>query len=431
MVRPERMAENIERGLGLHASSRLLTALIDAGLARAEAYAIVQRNALRAADERTAFRDLVEADPEVSATLRRGAAGALFRRPCRSDPRRRSHRPAGAPRSSDRRPAAHGRCSRSPTSVGLVDLARGLAERGFELVSTGGTARTIREAGIEVIDVATVTGAPEMLDGRVKTLHPRIHGGVLANLHDPAHRAQLAEQGIEPFSLVVVNLYQFEQAARQPGTSDEDLIEEIDIGGPTLVRAAAKNHASVAIVTEPDDYPAILAEIDEHGVHPARITRAQLALKAFRRTAAYDAAITAELTKRWAPDDRLPETLPHALRRRSSCATVRTPTRQAALYSIVGADPAAGPFVEGATPLQGKPLSYNNLLDASAVAAMARDLEGDAVVIVKHGNPCGAAEADDLLSAWERALADRSGECLRRVSWPSTAESTGELAHRS
>jgi phosphoribosylaminoimidazolecarboxamide formyltransferase/IMP cyclohydrolase len=287
---------------------------------------------------------------------------------------------------------------------GLVDLARGLSERGFELVSTGGTAGTIREAGIEVIDVAAVTGAPEMLDGRVKTLHPRIHGGVLADLHDPAHRAQLAEQGIEPFSLVVVNLYQFEQAAADPGTSDEELIEEIDIGGPTLVRAAAKNHASVAIVTEPDDYPAILADLDEHGAIPA-VTRMQLALKAFRRTAAYDAAIVAELTKRWAPDDLLPEHLGLSLQRQRSLRYGENPHQAAALYSIAGADAASGPFAEGVTLLQGKPLSYNNLLDASAVAAMARDLEGHAVVIVKHGNPCGAAEADDLLSAWERALA--------------------------
>ena len=287
--------------------------------------------------------------------------------------------------------------------TGLVDLARGLSERGFELVSTGGTARTIREAGVDVTDVAEVTGAPEMLDGRVKTLHPRIHGAVLADLRDPAHRAQLAEQGIEPFSIVVVNLYQFEKAAAQAGISDEDLIEEIDIGGPTLVRAAAKNHASVAIVCDPDDYAAILAEIGEHGVIPLE-TRRLLALKAFRRTAAYDAAITTELALRWTPDDRTPETLPLTLRRSRQLRYGENPHQEAALYSVVGADPLVGPFVEGAQPLQGKPLSYNNLLDASAVAAMARDLEGEAVVIVKHGNPCGAAQADDLLTAWDRAL---------------------------
>ncbi len=285
----------------------------------------------------------------------------------------------------------------------LIELARGLGERGFELVSTGGTARAIRAAGIAVTDVAAVTGAPEMLDGRVKTLHPRIHGGVLANLYDPTHRAQLAEQGIDPFSIVVVNLYQFEQAAARPGISDDDLIEEIDIGGPTLVRAAAKNHACVAVVTDPDDYPAILEAIDEHGSVPLQ-TRRQLALKAFRRTAAYDAAITGALAARWTPQDHTPETLPLTLRRTLPLRYGENPHQEAALYAIVGADPASGPLVAGAEPLQGKPLSYNNLLDASAAAAVARDLHGPAVVIVKHGNPCGAAEADDLVTAWERAL---------------------------
>jgi phosphoribosylaminoimidazolecarboxamide formyltransferase / IMP cyclohydrolase len=286
---------------------------------------------------------------------------------------------------------------------GLVDLARGLAERGFELVSTGGTARAMREAGIEVRDVAEVTGAPEMLDGRVKTLHPRIHAGILADQSDPSHRRQLAEQGIAPFSLVVVNLYRFEEASARPDINDDELIEEIDIGGPTLVRAAAKNYANVAIVTDPADYERILAEIDEHGlISPG--TRRSLALKAYRRTAAYDAAIVSELAGRWTPDDATPEVVPVALKRSLALRYGENPHQQAALYTVVGADPAAGPFVHGAVPLQGKPLSYNNLLDASAVAAMARDLLGPAVVIVKHGNPCGAAEADDLVTAWERAL---------------------------
>jgi phosphoribosylaminoimidazolecarboxamide formyltransferase/IMP cyclohydrolase len=286
---------------------------------------------------------------------------------------------------------------------GLLDLAHGLAERGFELVSTGGTARAIREAGIEVTDVAEVTGAPEMLDGRVKTLHPRIHAGVLADLHDPTHRAQLAEQAIEPFSLVVVNLYQFEQAAQRVGISDEDLIEEIDIGGPTLLRAAAKNHASVAVVCDPHDYAQVLADIDAHGGIPAD-DRRRLALKAFARTAAYDAAISGALSARWTEAERMPASLPLALRRTQSLRYGENPHQEAALYAIAGADPAVGPFVTGAEPLQGKPLSYNNLLDAAAAAAMARDLRGHAVVIVKHGNPCGAAEAADLSTAWERAL---------------------------
>ena len=271
--------------------------------------------------------------------------------------------------------------------TGLVELARGLAERGFELVSTGGTARTIREAGVAVTDVAEVTGAAEMLDGRVKTLHPRIHGGVLANLHDPAHRAQLSEQGIEPFSVVVVNLYRFEEAAARGDLADDELIEEIDIGGPTLVRAAAKNHESVAIVTDPADYETLLAEIDAHGVVPLA-TRRRLALKAFRRTAAYDAAIVSELAGRWTPEARMPDVLPLSLRRSLELRYGENPHQEAALYAVVGADPDTGPFADGAAPLQGKPLSYNNLLDASAAAAAARDLVGPAVVIVKHGNPC-------------------------------------------
>jgi len=288
--------------------------------------------------------------------------------------------------------------------TGLVELARGLVDRGFELVSTGGTARALRAAGLPVTDVAEVTGAPEMLDGRVKTLHPRIHAGVLANLADPSHREQLAELGIDPFSLVVVNLYRFEEAAAKGDLDDPDLIEEIDIGGPTLVRAAAKNQANVAIVTDPADYDQILALIDEHGGVPLE-TRRLLALKAFRRTATYDAAIVTELAARWTPDDLTPDVVPLALRRSLQLRYGENPHQQAALYAIVGADPVSGPFARGAAPLQGKPLSYNNLLDASAVAAVARDLEGTAVVIVKHGNPCGAAEAEDLVAAWDRALA--------------------------
>ena len=201
----------------------------------------------------------------------------------------------------------------------------------------------------------------------------------------------------------MVNLYQFERAAIPGDLRDDQLIEEIDIGGPTLVRAAAKNHANVAIVTDPDDYQTVLAEIDEHGVIPIE-TRRILALKAFRRTAAYDAAIVSELAARWTPDDTTPEVVPLALQRTLELRYGENPHQQAALYSVVGADPAVGPFVEGVQLLQGKPLSYNNLLDASAVAAMGRDLVGHAVVIVKHGNPCGAAEADDLVRAWDRAL---------------------------
>ena len=288
---------------------------------------------------------------------------------------------------------------------GLADLARGLVERGWELVSTGGTARLIREAGLPVTDVAAVTGAPEMLDGRVKTLHPRIAAAVLADLRQAAHREQLAAQGIAPFGLVVVNLYPFEATAARQDVDDDALIEEIDIGGPTLVRAAAKNHACVGVVCDPDDYPAILVELDTCDGRLSAEVRRTLALKAFRLTAAYDAAISAELARRWAPGQPFPERLTLGLRRSALLRYGENPHQAAALYTRSGVDPAAGPLAEGARLLAGKPLSYNNLLDTAAAAGLARDLRGSAVVIVKHGNPCGAAEAADLPTAWARALA--------------------------
>jgi phosphoribosylaminoimidazolecarboxamide formyltransferase/IMP cyclohydrolase len=285
----------------------------------------------------------------------------------------------------------------------IVELARGLVEVGFELVSTGGTASALRAAGLAVTDVAEVTSAPEMLGGRVKTLHPRIAAGVLADRRDPDHLRQLAEAGIEAFELVCVNLYRFEEAAAS-GVDDEALIEEIDIGGPTLVRAAAKNHASVAIVTDPADYATVLSELRAGG-SVSDATRRRLALAAFRLTAAYDAAIAAELGARWAPDDRFPARVTVPLRLAHRLRYGENPHQEAALYVRPGADAAEGPLATGGKLLAGKPLSYNNLLDASAAAAIAGDLDGHAVVIVKHTNPCGVAVAPDLVTAWERALA--------------------------
>lgn len=287
--------------------------------------------------------------------------------------------------------------------TGLAAFATGLAGMGFELVSTGGTARALREAGLDVIDVAEVTGSPEMLDGRVKTLHPRIHAGILADRREPAHVAQLAEADIEPFEVVCVNLYPFEAAAARGDAADAELIEEIDIGGPTLVRAAAKNHGSIAILTDPADYPTVLAELADGGVSAA--TRQALALTAFRLTAQYDALIATELGARWQPAESMPARLAVPLVRARRLRYGENPHQQAALYLRAGASASDGPFAAGATPLQGKPLSYNNLLDASAATAIARDLHGPGVVIVKHLNPAGAAEADDPLVAWERALA--------------------------
>jgi phosphoribosylaminoimidazolecarboxamide formyltransferase / IMP cyclohydrolase len=292
---------------------------------------------------------------------------------------------------------------------GLVDLARGLDALGFELVSTGGTAATMRDAGLTVTDVAAVTGSPEMLDGRVKTLHPRIHGGVLADVRLPQHRGQLAHANIDPFQVVAVNLYRFADAAERPGIDIDALIEEIDIGGPTLVRAAAKNHANVAILTDRRQYAAVLEELGATGTVSAD-TRRQLALAAFRLTADYDAMICAELGRRFGPDadvetpERFPARLELALERAMLLRYGENPHQAAALYVVPGADALSGPLASGATPLQGKPLSYNNLLDAAAAAGLARDLRGAAVVIVKHGNPCGTAEAAYLVGAWQGAL---------------------------
>ena len=271
---------------------------------------------------------------------------------------------------------------------GLVPFAAALVARGFELVSTGGTARALREAGLPVTDVAAVTGFPEMLDGRVKTLHPRVHGGILADRRLADHREQLAAAGIEPFELVVVNLYPFAAAAERAirGELDLDgLVEEIDIGGPSMVRAAAKNHASVAIVTDPGRYDAVLAALDAEGGIPAGL-RAALAVEAFRHTAAYDARIAEVLPERMAAEGvALPDEPGHAGRRRPvpgppdgdpregrDPALRREPAPAGGPLPAPGRGPADGPFATGAPPLQGKALSYNNVLDGSAAAGIGR-----------------------------------------------------------
>ncbi|HET7727385.1 MAG TPA: bifunctional phosphoribosylaminoimidazolecarboxamide formyltransferase/IMP cyclohydrolase [Candidatus Limnocylindrales bacterium] len=305
--------------------------------------------------------------------------------------------------------------------TGLTELGAGLVELGFELLSTGGTARTLREAGLPVTDVSAVTGTPEMLDGRVKTLHPRIHGGILADRRQPAHRETQLLHGIEPIELVVVNLYPFREAAARPGIAFDELVEEIDIGGPTLVRAAAKNHASVAIVTSPARYEDVLGALREHGRVPDGI-RAGLAVEAFRHTAAYDARIAAELPVRmcaagvelppwpglWGGGgDVYPVTLTISLEKVDELRYGENPHQPAARYRRTDREPrpGEGPFAVDRPPLQGKALSYNNVLDAAAAASIARQLRGPAAVVVKHTNPCGAAERGTLLEAWAAARA--------------------------
>jgi phosphoribosylaminoimidazolecarboxamide formyltransferase/IMP cyclohydrolase len=314
----------------------------------------------------------------------------------------------------DRADAAVPRPRRALLSVsdktGLVELGRGLVARRFELISTGGTARALRDAGLPVTDVAAVTGSPEMLDGRVKTLHPRVHAGLLADRRLDDHRRQLLAAGIAPFDLVVVNLYPFAAALERPGITIDELIEEIDIGGPSMVRAAAKNHANLAIVTSPTRYGEILAALDRPTGLDDRLRR-DLALEAFAHTAAYDARIAAELPGRFAdaglldrPADPYPPTLSVALEKVETLRYGENPHQAAARYRRPGSTLADGLFGVERRPLQGKALSYNNVLDAAAASALGRALLGPAVVIVKHTNPCGAAERPSALAAWSAAL---------------------------
>jgi phosphoribosylaminoimidazolecarboxamide formyltransferase/IMP cyclohydrolase len=301
---------------------------------------------------------------------------------------------------------------------GLAAFAAGLVAAGFELVSTGGTGRALRDAGLPVTDVAAVTGFPEMLDGRVKTLHPRVHAGILADRRSADHRRQLLAAAIAPFELIVSNLYPFAAAAERPGITFDELVEEIDIGGPSMVRAAAKNHANVAIVTSPARYAAVLREIQADG-RVGEGLRSALAVEAFRQTAAYDARIAEVLPRRMAeagvdlPDepglpgaaDPYPANLTVGLEKVEALRYGENPHQPAARYRRPGSTAADGPFATGEPPLQGKALSYNNVLDAAAAAAIGRALRGPACVIVKHTNPCGAAERATPLEAWEAALA--------------------------
>ncbi len=281
--------------------------------------------------------------------------------------------------------------------TGVVDFARGLHELGAAIISTGGTARLIREAGVPVQDVAEVTGFPEMLDGRVKTMHPRIAAGMLAIRGRADHMHAIAEHGIEPIDMVVVNLYRFEEVAAKAGAHLEELIENIDIGGPTMIRAAAKNYQDVDVVVSPGDYPAVLEEMRRGGGTLSHETKWRLARKAFRTTADYDAAISSRLDR-----DDSAGPLPTDLRLRApkimDLRYGENPHQSAALYGVHGKG------IAGARQLQGKELSYNNLVDLDAAWQLACEFPGPAVAIIKHTNPCGCAEQPELVEAWRKAL---------------------------
>jgi phosphoribosylaminoimidazolecarboxamide formyltransferase / IMP cyclohydrolase len=293
--------------------------------------------------------------------------------------------------------------------TGLVDFARQLSGLGIELVSTGGTAKLLRDSGIEVKDITELTGFPEMLDGRVKTLHPKVHGGILHRRENPAHTAAVAEHGIQPIDMVVVNLYAFEKTAAKPGVAFEELIENIDIGGPSMIRSAAKNFHDVAVVTSPADYQAIAEELARTGGKLSLETKWRLAQKAFATTAAYDSAIASTLER--IPDiknsklsaaEAFPQTLRLSFQKALDLRYGENPHQKAAMYSD-----GSGAGVANARQLQGKELSYNNIVDLQAAWDLAQEFDpNDAAVcaIIKHTNPAGAATGKTLAEAYKRAL---------------------------
>ncbi|MFI2505452.1 bifunctional phosphoribosylaminoimidazolecarboxamide formyltransferase/IMP cyclohydrolase [Streptomyces sp. NPDC018972] len=282
--------------------------------------------------------------------------------------------------------------------TGLEDLARGLHEAGVELVSTGSTAARIAAAGVPVTKVEELTGFPECLDGRVKTLHPKVHAGILADLRLEDHRSQLAELGVEPFDLVVVNLYPFRETVASGATPDE-CVEQIDIGGPSMVRAAAKNHPSVAVVTSPARYADVLTAVEDGGFDLA--ARKRLAAEAFQHTAAYDVAVASWFASEYAPvdDTRFPDFLGATWERKNTLRYGENPHQPAALY-VSG----TGGLAE-AEQLHGKEMSYNNYTDTDAALRAAYDHEAPAVAIIKHANPCGIAVGADVAEAHRKAHA--------------------------
>ncbi len=285
---------------------------------------------------------------------------------------------------------------------GIVDFAKQLHEMGVEMISTGGTARLLRENAIPVREVAEITGFPEMLDGRVKTIHPRIAAGILAIRANPEHMRALAEHGIPPIQMVVVNLYEFSKFANKPGVSREELIENIDIGGPTMIRAAAKNFQDVAVVVSPSQYQSVLDELRSNQGGLTASTHWKLAQEAFSHTAAYDAAVSSRLRQIDAGGSTNQEQFPAALHitaaRKSALRYGENPHQQAALYSLENSG------IAQAEQLHGKELSYNNLVDLDAAWQLIQEFDGPAAAIIKHTNPCGCAEGPNLADAYRKAL---------------------------
>jgi phosphoribosylaminoimidazolecarboxamide formyltransferase/IMP cyclohydrolase len=284
---------------------------------------------------------------------------------------------------------------------GILDLAKGLSKLGIEILSTGGTAKLLRDGGVKVKDVSEFTGFPEMLDGRVKTLHPKVHGGLLGRRSNPEHVKQMKEHGIEPIDLVVVNLYPFEQTVAKPGCTLEEAIENIDIGGPTMLRSAAKNYSDVAVVVSPRDYGRVLEEIQKAGEVSAK-TRFELCRTVFLHTARYDSAISAYLDGQVPAEEktRFPNILTLQFEKVQNLRYGENPHQQGAFYREFG---RKEPSVSNATQLQGKEMSFNNFLDANSALELVKEYDQTAAVIVKHNNPCGVATASALAEAYCKA----------------------------
>jgi phosphoribosylaminoimidazolecarboxamide formyltransferase/IMP cyclohydrolase len=293
--------------------------------------------------------------------------------------------------------------------TGIVEFTKRLAALKIEILSTGGTAKLLREAGVSVRDVSDFTGWPEMLGGRVKTLHPKVHGGLLFRRKHAEDQKQAAEHGIAPIDLVVVNLYPFEATAAKAGLAAEELIENIDIGGPTMLRSAAKNFESITVVTDPADFERVSKELESAG-ETTLATRLELARKVFATTSRYDGMITTELERLSVSSDHvalearpvLPERVHLALRRQQELRYGENPHQSAALYIPGGRAPEG---LAAAKQLQGKELSYNNFVDLEAARSLAAEFQNPAAVIIKHNNPCGTAEQETLLDAYLKALA--------------------------
>jgi len=284
---------------------------------------------------------------------------------------------------------------------GIVEFARGLSAAGFGILSTGGTAALLAREGVAVTEVSAYTGFPEMLDGRVKTLHPKIHGGLLGRTDDAKHRAAMAAAGIDPIELLVVNLYPFESTVADPDCPLEDAIENIDIGGPAMLRAAAKNYGSVAAIVDPADYPRVLDEVRTKGKVSAE-TRFALAKKVYAHTAAYDGAIANYLTSLNGERAEYPQMLTLQFRKLQDLRYGENPHQSAAFYRDVRPVPGA---LAGYRQVQGKELSYNNIADADAAWECVKQFADPACVIIKHANPCGVATGASLLAAYEKAFA--------------------------